>query len=115
MKNQNYYVLKTIYRLTRKNNSDFVPLSSLLSKNCPDSVVTYLEFRHFLNYKRENKTDYYSITQKGIEYLCQYKRDRLNLAASVVAAAVSLIGLLKPICGLLKTLLSQLSNVLRLQ
>lgn len=100
MKNQNYYVLKTVYKLSRKNNADFIPLKALLSKKCPDNVVTYLEFRNYLNYKRENKTDYYSITLKGIEYICKHKRDKCNIVMTVIAAITSIIGVITSLVGL---------------
>lgn len=94
MKNQNYYVLKTVYNLSKRNNVDFVPLNSLRSKNCPENVITHLEFRHYLNYKRENQEDFYSITLKGIEYLCQQQRDNFNVAMTVIAAVASIIGII---------------------
>ena len=101
MKNQNYYVLKTIYKLSRKNNDDFIPLKTLLSKKCPENVITYLEFRNYLNYKRENKTDYYSITLKGIESLCQHKWEKFHIWTNT---AISLLALLSAIPALVLTI-----------
>lgn len=106
MKNQNYYVLNTVYKLSNKKIDNFVPLGSLLSKSCPEKVLTYLEFRYYLNYKRENKTDYYSITLKGIEYLCQHKWEKFHIWLNTI---ISLLALLVAIPALVLTI-KQLSK-----
>ena len=94
MKNHKYYVLKTVYKLSRKNNNSFVSKDSLLSQNCPESILSYLNFYDFLEYKRENKTDYYNISQQGIDYIIQCKRENFNINMSLIAAIASVIAVI---------------------
>jgi hypothetical protein len=94
MKNQNYYVLKTIYKLSRKSNDNYVPLDVLASRKCQNDTIYHLEYNKLVYCKRENKSDYYCITLDGIECMLKHKRDNFNTIVSAIAAVASVIAII---------------------
>lgn len=100
MKNQQYIILKKIYKMSR-NHDDFVKEDLLLSLGCSREYLTDLEFDGLLIYKREDKTTYYKLSRKGINQMLKLHKDNWNFILSFIAAISSVIGILLSVLNLL--------------
>ena len=92
MKNDNYVVLKKIYKTSQRDHTKFVPKNTLLEKGCSETTLNYLDFNDLITYLHENKEDFYCISNLGIEYLHKYESDQLNLLFTFVTAMAAVIG-----------------------
>ena len=102
MKNIYCFVLKNVYKQSQKYDDGFVPKDNLIGLGCSESLLTHLEFQHYLDYQRKDKKDFYRISYFGINYLHKNKREKANIILTFIAAVTSVIGLITTVISIIK-------------
>ena len=95
MKDMKYITLNIIFKLTKGNTSHFLSADDIYSSRADldETFLTYLEFSKYLNYKRIEKKDCYSLTHLALNYIRQFRQARANKIWTIIGA-ISSVGAL---------------------